>query len=155
MGQIGQNWAQNLFFSLFFYFDSIVFLEITYDDSLEHCLTNSRGKPHGKISGAPNWVRNQGFCHFLKVASFVFLDIAQDCSLGQCLPSGRSKTSEKRLGPNWDQNDFYVVMLLRKNCNVMLFRKKLQLKKIVFLFLSKKKVHPFSNRPKQPFTGAL
>ena len=50
---------------------------------------------------------------------------------------------------------FYVVMLLRKNCNVMLFRKKLQLKKIVFLFLSKKKVHPFSNRPKQPFTGAL
>ena len=67
-----------------------------------------------KISGAPNWVRNQGFCHFLKVTSFVFLDIAQDCTLRQYLPSGRSETSEKRLGPNWGQNDFLCCIVAEK-----------------------------------------
>ena len=72
------------------------------DDSLEHCLTTSRGKTHEKSFGAPSCVQNQGFYHFLNVASIVFLNIAQDCSVGQCLTSSRAETS-----PNWGRNHLF------------------------------------------------
>ena len=63
---------------------------------MEHCLTTSRGKTHGKSFRGPRL--GLGFSHFLKVASLYFLDIAQDCSLGQCLTSSRAETSKKNLG---------------------------------------------------------
>ena len=37
---------------------------MTYDDSLEHCLTNSRGKPHGKNFGSPKLGPKSGFLSF-------------------------------------------------------------------------------------------
>ena len=49
LGQIGQNWAQNqVFCQFFFQFDSLVFLEIAQDDSLEHCLTTGGSKSCAK-----------------------------------------------------------------------------------------------------------
>ena len=36
----------------------ISFLENCIDDRLEHCLTTSRGKTHGKSFGAPGWFQN-------------------------------------------------------------------------------------------------
>ena len=91
---MGQNRAENRFFIIFSKFGPLVFLEIAQDDSLEHFLTTSRGKNHGKKFGDPNWIRNQGSCHFRKVASY-FLDIAQDCSFGQCQTSSGAETSKK------------------------------------------------------------
>ena len=38
-------------FSHFLKFSSLVFLEITYNDSLQQCITSSRGKAHKKIFG--------------------------------------------------------------------------------------------------------
>ena len=58
LGQLGQFWAQNLFFSHFFKFGLLVVLEIAKDDTLKHCLTTSRGKTHGENFGAPNWMQN-------------------------------------------------------------------------------------------------
>ena len=45
-------------------FGSLVFLEIALDDSLEHCLTTSRGKTHEKISGAQKLDLKLGFLSF-------------------------------------------------------------------------------------------
>ena len=84
-----------LCFMLFSQVWFISFPENCRNDSLEHCLTTSRGKTHKKSFGAPSWDRNQGFCYFLKFASLVFLDIAQDYSLGQCLISNRAATSSQ------------------------------------------------------------
>ena len=39
LGQMGQNRAQNKVFCYFLKFDSLVFLEIAYNDSLQQCLT--------------------------------------------------------------------------------------------------------------------
>ena len=39
------------FFCQFLRFDSLVFLEIAYKDSLQQCITSSRGKTHKKIFG--------------------------------------------------------------------------------------------------------
>ena len=53
------------FFYHFLKFGSLVFLEITYSDSLQECLTCSRGEIHEKNFGGPNlgqrdknWSRN-------------------------------------------------------------------------------------------------
>ena len=94
-GLNGSKSGLELGFLSFFVFVPLVFLEIAQDDSLELCLTISRGKTLGKMSGDSNLFRNQFFCHFLKVASLNFLDIAQDRSLGQCLASSRAETSKK------------------------------------------------------------
>ena len=71
-------------------------MEIAQCDSVEHCLTTSRGKIYEKKIGSAKLGPKLGFLHFLKVASLVFLDIAQDCCLGQCLTSSRAETSKKK-----------------------------------------------------------
>ena len=43
-----------------------------HDDSLEHCLTNSKGKSHEKNSWVPNWVRNQDFLPFSQGCIIIF-----------------------------------------------------------------------------------
>ena len=69
-----------------------MFLEIAYDDSLQPCLTSSRGKIHthknlGCKFGAelakvrPDFL--YCFCHFLKFGSSAFLEIACNDSLQQ------------------------------------------------------------------------
>ena len=42
------------FFYHFLKFGSLIFLEITYTDSLQQCLTSSRGKIHEKKFLGPN-----------------------------------------------------------------------------------------------------
>ena len=93
-------------FCHFFKFGSLVFLEITKVDSLEHCLSTSRFNTHEKKKkkGGPKLGLKLSFSHFLKVASLVFLDIAQGCSLGQCVTSSRAETSEKYVG---GRNDLF------------------------------------------------
>ena len=61
LGQMSQNWVQNQVFCHFFKFDSLVFLKIAQDDSLEHYLITSRSKTHGKNFGAPKLGPNLGF----------------------------------------------------------------------------------------------
>ena len=56
LGQIGQYRAQNYIFCHIIKSGLLIFREIASDDSLEHCLTSSRGKTHGKKLGAPNWI---------------------------------------------------------------------------------------------------
>ena len=48
----GPKSVQKLGFYHFLNFDSLVFLEITYNDSLQQCLTCSRGKIYEKNFGA-------------------------------------------------------------------------------------------------------
>ena len=102
---MGQNRTRNQFFCDFFKFGSLVFLEIAYNDSLQQCLTSTRGKIHQKKFWSPNfgqkgqnWAGNQVFCHFLKFGSLVFLEIAYNDSLQQCMISSRGKTHEKNFG---------------------------------------------------------
>ena len=52
-----QNQAQNEVFRYFVEFGSYVFYEIAYSDSLRHCLTCIRGKPHDKILGVEIWAK--------------------------------------------------------------------------------------------------
>ena len=49
---MGQSKAKD--FCHFFKFGSLVFLEIAWNDSFEHCLTTSRGEPMEKILVAQN-----------------------------------------------------------------------------------------------------
>ena len=53
-----QIWAKveykTRFFCHFLRFGSLVFLEIAYNDSLQQCITPSRGKNHKKIFWEPN-----------------------------------------------------------------------------------------------------
>ena len=44
------------FFPLFLKFGSLVFLEISHDNTLQQCLTSSKGKTHKTILGAQIWV---------------------------------------------------------------------------------------------------
>ena len=84
-----------------------VFLKFGCHDSLQQCLTSSRGKTHEKIFRAQIWAKQTKtrpevsfFCYFLKFQSLVFLDIAQDLSLGQCLTYSRPETSKRNFGTN-------------------------------------------------------
>ena len=71
------------FFCHFLKFGSLVFLEITYSDRLQQCLTSSRGKFHKKkflgpnlgqfVSSKPKSCPKLGFFHFLKFGSLAFL----------------------------------------------------------------------------------
>ena len=93
------------FFVIYFKFRSLV------HHSLEHCLTTSRGKIHGKISGGPK-LGPKLFLPFSQVASLYFLDIAQDCSLGQRLASSRAETFKKNFVAEIGvQMIFSIVML--------------------------------------------
>ena len=130
---MAQIWAKqakirskiSFFFIHFPKFVSLVFLEVAYSDSLEHCLTTSRGKTHEKSFGVPSWVPNQGFCHFPKVASLVFFDIAQDCCLGLCLTSRRAETPLQKMfyGPNRDQNDVFYSNVIERPLKLPCFIK--------------------------------
>ena len=97
--------AQTQLFCYFLKFVSLVFLEITYSDSLRECLTSSRGKIHKKKFLIPNLGRrgqnqsqNQVSCHFFKFGSLDFLEIAYNYSLQQCITSSRAKTHKKSFG---------------------------------------------------------
>ena len=69
----GQNPPQNRCFCNFFKFNLLVFLKMVYSDSLQQCITSSRGQTYEKkiggpnlgqngpkslVFGAPNWVQN-------------------------------------------------------------------------------------------------
>ena len=61
---MGQNQARNEVFCHFLEFGLLVFLEIAYNDSLQQCLTSSRGKPHEKNvggGGEPKLCQKLGF----------------------------------------------------------------------------------------------
>ena len=95
----------SFFFCHFLKFRSLFFYYTVYDDSLEQCLTTSRGTPPSIKKGDPNLdhmdqnqTQNQVFCHFFKFGSFIFLEIAQEHSLEHCLTTSREKTHGKNLG---------------------------------------------------------
>ena len=52
LGPACLNQAQSEVFCHFLTFSSLVFFEIAYNDSLQQCLTFSRGKAHEKKLGA-------------------------------------------------------------------------------------------------------
>ena len=54
---MGLNQAQNEVFCDFLEFGSLVFLEIAYNDSLQQCLTTSRGKTRKKKLRAQIWAK--------------------------------------------------------------------------------------------------
>ena len=85
---MGLNQAHNEVFHHFFELGSLIFLEIAYNDSLQQCLTFSRGDTHGKNFWGPNLgqtslnqSQNEVFVHFFKFGSLVFLEIAYNDSL--------------------------------------------------------------------------
>ena len=68
-----------MFFTIF-RFDSLVFFNIAYDDSLEQCLMSSRSKTHVKNFGNKNlgqtdqnYTPNEVYCFFLKFVLLVYL----------------------------------------------------------------------------------
>ena len=115
LGPTGLNQAQNEVLHNFLEFGSLVFLEIAYNDSLQQCLTYSRGKnPWKKMFGTQIWTKwakiSPGIsffccCHFRKFCTLVFLEIAYIDILQQCLKSSRGiKLTKKYWGPNMGQN---------------------------------------------------
>ena len=90
-----------------------MFLEIAYDDGLEHWLTTSRGKTHERSLVPQAGSEMRVFAIFSRLHHFFFFfffffDIAQDCSLGQCLTSSRAETSKKKFcGPNWGLHNLF------------------------------------------------
>ena len=86
-----------------------LFLYYAYNDSLQQCLTSSRGKILEKNFWGPNLgqnrVQNWVFCLFLKFGLLVLFQIAYNDSLQQFIASSRGKTHEKIFwGPNLGQN---------------------------------------------------
>ena len=76
LGPMGLNHAQNEVFCHFLEFESYVFLEIAYDDSLRQFLTSRSGKTHEKIFGGPNspkWGPKSAFSPFSQVWFISFL----------------------------------------------------------------------------------
>ena len=77
-------------------------LEIAYNDSLQQCITSSRGKTHetdfwGTKFGlklARIWPEIR-FCLFLKFVSLVFLEIEYNDSFQQCLISSEVKSHKE------------------------------------------------------------
>ena len=57
LGPSGLNQALNKVFCHFLKFSSLVFLEISYNDSLQQCLTPSGGKTHEKKLGVQIWAK--------------------------------------------------------------------------------------------------
>ena len=98
LGSAALKQAQNGFFRHFPEFESLVFFQSTYNNSLQQCLISSRGKTHERNFGAKIRPEISFFCHFLKLGSLVFLEIAYNDSLQQCLTSGREKTHKKKFG---------------------------------------------------------
>ena len=92
---------------------SLVFLKIAYSDSLQQCLTSSRGEIHEKSFWGPtlgqngqNGSRNWVFVYFLQFGSLVFLEIASSDSLQQYIASNRSKAHKNIFGDQiWAKTD--------------------------------------------------
>ena len=90
----------------------LVFLEITYNVSLQQCVGFITGKIHKKVFGAQLWAKEakirsktRFFCHLLQFGLLVYLEIAYNDSLQQCIASSRGKTHEKKnLERNLGQN---------------------------------------------------
>ena len=57
LGPTGLNQVQNEVFRHFPEFESLVFLEIAYSDTLQQCLTSSGGKTHEKSFWTQIWVK--------------------------------------------------------------------------------------------------
>ena len=106
MARIWGKWAEIWPKTRFLKFGSLVFLDIAYNDSLQQCITSSRGKTHQKNPYKNFWGPNLGqrcqnrpgtrfFFHFLKFGTFVFLEIAYNNSLQQCITSSRGKIHQK------------------------------------------------------------
>ena len=100
---MGQNWPRNQVFCQFLQFVSLAFFEIAYNDSLQQCLTSSRGKIHEKKFRGPKLGPKLGFSLFSKVRfirlhqfSLAFFEIAYNNRLQQCLTSYRGETHEKK-----------------------------------------------------------
>ena len=81
----------------------LVFLEITYNVSLQQCVGFITGKIHKKVFGAQLWAKEakirsktRFFCHLLQFGLLVYLEIAYNDSLQQCITSSRGKTHEKK-----------------------------------------------------------
>ena len=96
-GPAGLNQAQNKVFRHFLEFGSLVFLEIVYSDSLQQCLTSTRGETYEKRFATqigPNESKsdqtsqasqNYVFRNFLKFGLLVLLEIAYNGNLQQCM----------------------------------------------------------------------
>ena len=74
LAPMGLNHAQNVFLCHFLEFESLVFLEVEYSDSLQQCLTSSGGNIHKIIGKGANLGPKIGFfLPFSKFGSLVFL----------------------------------------------------------------------------------
>ena len=99
------------FFCHFLKFGFLVFYEISYNGSLQQCLTCSRGKIHEKKLRAQIWAKGakirpktRFFVIFFQFCLLVFLELACNDSLQQCLTSNRGKIQKKKFwGPNLGQ----------------------------------------------------
>ena len=97
--------AWNYVFCHFLRFGSLFFLEIACSDTLQQCLTTSRGKIHEKHFWTQIWVKLvkigskiKFFCHFRKFGVLVMFSFRWNDSLEQCLITSRGKTHKKKLG---------------------------------------------------------
>ena len=119
-------WAMWVFCH-FLKFSSLIFLEITYNASLQQCLTSSRGKIQGKNVGVQIWAKispETRFFAFSRVWFIVFLEIAYNDNLQQCITSCGDKTHNKKflrtkfglklakIEPNTRFSVFYLVWLI-------------------------------------------
>ena len=91
---MGLNHAQNVFFCHFLEFESLVFLEVEYSDSLQQCLTSSGGNIHKIIGKGANLGPKIGF--FYLFPSSVHQFSLQ--SLEKSLTTSRGKTYQKNVG---------------------------------------------------------
>ena len=98
------------FFVIDFKFGSLV------HHSLEHCLTTSRGKIHGKI---PNWVQNC-FCHFLKLRHYIFLILHKITAWDNVQHPVELKPPKKIFGRNWGPNDLFYSNVVKHPLDLIL-----------------------------------
>ena len=72
LGSSGPKSGPKLGFSYFLQLGLLVFLEIALDDSLQQCLTSSRGKASEKFFG-PKSGSKLGFSYFLHLGLLIVL----------------------------------------------------------------------------------
>ena len=83
---MGQMWAQNVFFFCnFLKFGSLVFFDVTYNDSWQECLTCSRGKIHEKKKKkigpefGSNWLKSDPRLIFLPFSQVWCISFLLNC----------------------------------------------------------------------------
>ena len=110
-------------FCHFLKFSALFFLEIAYSDSLQQCITSSKGKTYKNVWGS-GLGQNESKL-FSQVWFIIFPWIEYSDSLQQWLTSSRGKTHDKDFwGPNWGQN---------KSCPKLVFCYFLKFGSLVFL----------------------